>query len=179
MIRAVPENRRQWALGVGTAAGSMGQFLVVPIVQQLMESYGWISALHILSISALVMAFLAMPLAKYSGGTSTGEKHSDQTIPDALKEAAGHRSYIFLISGFFVCGFHVAFITAHMPAFLWDAGFEPRIGAWSIAIIGLCNVAGAYISGSISSRISKRSFLCFFGASDRKFSGCVAGWLAV
>jgi len=161
MVRAVPENKQQWALGIGTAAGSMGQFVVVPIVQRLLASYGWISALHILSISALGMAFLAMPLAKYSGKVSNGNKQLDQTISEALTEAAGHRSYLLLISGFFVCGFHVAFITAHMPAFLSDMGFEPRIGAWSIAIIGLCNVAGAYLSGSISSKISKRMVLCF------------------
>ncbi|MBF0289434.1 MAG: MFS transporter [SAR324 cluster bacterium] len=161
MVRAVPGHRRQWALGVGTAAGSMGQFTVVPIVQQLMESYGWISALNILAVSALGMAVLAIPLAPYSGKANNKEDHADQKISEALQEALGHRSYLLLVTGFFVCGFHVAFITAHMPAFLSDAGFDPQVGAWSIATIGLCNVAGAYIAGLISGKIPKRHVLCF------------------
>ena len=161
MVRAVPENQRQWALGVGTAAGSMGQFAVVPIVQQLMDTYGWISALNILAVSALGMAFLAIPLARYSGKAANEEDLFEQNMLAALKEALKHRSYLLLVSGFFVCGFHVAFITAHMPAFLSDVGFDPQVGAWSVSIIGLCNIFGAYISGSISNRLSKRYLLCF------------------
>ena len=161
MVRAVPDNQRQWALGVGTAAGSMGQFAVVPIVQQLMDTYGWISALNILAFSALGMAFLAIPLARYSGKAANEEDLFEQNMLAALKEALKHRSYLLLVSGFFVCGFHVAFITAHMPAFLSDVGFDPQVGAWSVSIIGLCNIFGAYISGSISNRLSKRYLLCF------------------
>jgi len=161
MVRAVPKNQRQWALGVGTAAGSMGQFAMVPIVQQLMDTYGWISALNILAVSALGMALLAIPLAPYSGKAANEENHFEQNILAALKEALKHRSYLLLVSGFFVCGFHVAFITAHMPAFLSDVGFDPQVGAWSVSIIGLCNIFGAYISGSISHRLSKRYLLCF------------------
>ena len=159
MARAVGEERRQWALGVGTAAGSLGQFALVPVAQQLMDSYGWINALYILAASALFMAVLAMPLAPYSGASEALGLKRDQTIREALTEAFGHRSYMLLTFGFFVCGFHVAFIGTHLPAFLSDAGFEPKVGAWSISIIGLCNVFGAYYAGVLSSKWSRRNVL--------------------
>nr|AIF13282.1 major facilitator superfamily permease [uncultured marine thaumarchaeote KM3_61_F08] len=159
MARAVGEERRQWALGVGTAAGSLGQFALVPVAQQLMDSYGWINALYILAASALFMAVLAMPLAPYSGAREAQDLKRDQSIREALTEAFGHRSYMLLTFGFFVCGFHVAFIGAHLPAFLSDAGFEPKVGAWSISIIGLFNVFGAYYAGVISGKWSRRNVL--------------------
>jgi predicted MFS family arabinose efflux permease len=161
MARAVGEDRQQWALGMGTAAGSLGQFAVVPFAQLLIEAYGWIMAINVLAASALAMALLAMPLAPYSGKAQSIQQDRGQTVPEALKEALGHSSFRLLVSGFFVCGFHVAFITAHMPAFLTDNGFDPKIGAWSIAIIGLCNVFGAYLSGILSGRLSKRYLLVF------------------
>ena len=159
MARAVGKERRQWVLGVGTAAGSMGQFVMVPVIQQLMDSYGWINALYILAGSALFMALLAMPLASFSGGQETRPGQVDQTMREAVREALGHRSFVLLTFGFFVCGFHVAFIGAHLPAFLADAGFSPKVGAWSISIIGLCNVFGAYYAGVISGKRSRREVL--------------------
>lgn len=159
LARAVSEDRRQWVLGVGTAAGSMGQFLVVPISQGLIDQVGWISALHILAVSAFAMAVLAMPLAPYAGGGKSETNVPAQTMRQALSEAFQHRSYVLLVSGFFVCGFHVAFITAHLPAYLSDLGFDAKIGAWSVATIGLFNVFGAYMSGIISGRRERRSVL--------------------
>ena len=159
MARAVGESRRQMALGLGTAAGSLGQFAVVPLAQQMINGYGWITALNILAASALCMALLAIPLAPYSGKAETVPAHQNQTVFQALQEALNHRSFLLLVTGFFVCGFHVAFITAHMPAFLSDKGFDARLGAWSIAIIGLCNVVGAFLSGVWSGRLFKRYLL--------------------
>ena len=161
MARAVGEAHRQMALGLGTAAGSLGQFALVPLSQLLIEHFGWIVALHILAASALVMALLAIPLAPYSGRNETDTTAVEQTVPQALSEAMGHRSYLLLVSGFFVCGFHVAFITAHMPAFLSDQGFDAQLGAWSIAVIGLCNVVGAFLSGVWSGKVLKRDLLVF------------------
>ena len=161
MARAVGEERRQWALGLGTAAGSIGQFAVVPVAQGLIGSFGWMAAINLLAFSALAMALLAIPLAPYSGRTQAGSPGMKQSVPEALREALGHQSFLLLVAGFFVCGFHVAFITAHMPSFLTDAGFDPRIGAWSIALIGLCNVVGAYLSGIWSGRLPKRHVLVF------------------
>jgi MFS family permease len=161
MARAVGEERRQWALGLGTAAGSLGQFAVVPAAQVLIDAYGWMTALNILAGSSLTMALLAMPLAPYSGNLQTAQKVVGQTVPEALQEALGYKSFLLLVMGFFVCGFHVAFITAHMPAFLTDIGFDPKVGAWSISLIGLCNVFGAYLSGLLSGRLLKRHVLVF------------------
>lgn len=159
LARAVGEARRQMALGLGTAAGSIGQFVVVPLAQHLIDNYGWIAALNTLAASALAMAFLAIPLAPYSGRNEALAGQREQTVSQALHEALTHRSFVLLVIGFFVCGFHVAFITAHMPAFLTDNGFDSRLGAWSIAIIGLCNVVGAFLSGVWSGRLFKRHLL--------------------
>jgi predicted MFS family arabinose efflux permease len=161
MARAVGEERRQWALGLGTAAGSLGQFAVVPVAQLLIDAFGWMTALNILAGSSLAMALLAMPLAPFSGKQEAGQMIKAQTVPEALRQAIGHRSFVLLVAGFFVCGFHVAFITAHMPSFLTDKGFDANIGAWSISIIGLCNVFGAYLSGILSGKIFKRYVLVF------------------
>ena len=161
MARAVGEQRRQWALGLGTAVGSFGQFAVVPIAQFLIDAFGWMTALNILAASSLTMALFAMPLAPYSGKQEVTQKTEGQKVTEALQEALGYRSYVLLVSGFFVCGFHVAFITAHMPAFLTDNGFAANVGAWSISLIGLCNVFGAYLSGILSGRILKRHVLVF------------------
>jgi predicted MFS family arabinose efflux permease len=159
LARAVGEERRQWALGLGTAAGSMGQFAVVPVAHVLMDAFGWVVALQVLAVSALGMALLAIPLAPYSGAGEETAPGRKQSMAGALQEAFGHHSYLLLVVGFFVCGFQIAFITAHMPAFLQDAGFEPEVGAWCIAVIGLCNVAGAYMAGIWSGRFSKRYVL--------------------
>ena len=161
MARAVGEKRQQWALGMGTAAGSLGQFAIVPVAQFLIDAFNWMTAMHILAGSALVMVLLALPLAPYSGNRQSGLGIKEQTVPEALQEALRYRSFLLLVMGFFVCGFHVAFITAHMPAFLTDAGFEAKVGAWSISIIGLCNVFGAYLSGIVSGKISMRIVLVF------------------
>lgn len=156
LARAVSEDRRQWVLGVGTAAGSMGQFLVVPLAQGLIDSVGWINTLHILAASTFAMILLAMPLAPYAGQSIADKKLPDQSMKEALKEAFAHRSYVLLVIGFFVCGFHVAFITAHLPAYLSDLGFDAKIGAWSVATIGLFNVFGAYLSGILSGKYERR-----------------------
>jgi predicted MFS family arabinose efflux permease len=160
MVRAVGPERRQWALGLGTAAGSFGQFLIVPLVQGLIDATNWQMTLHIMALSTVLMALLAIPLAPYSGASqSTQDYLAEQTIPQALREAMSEGSYRWLLAGFFVCGFNIAFITAHMPSFLQDLGFSQTVGAWSIAIIGLFNVIGAYSSGMISARWSMRWLL--------------------
>lgn len=160
LIRAVPEDRQQTMLGLGTAAGSLGQFTLVPVAQLLVGQFGWMMALNILALSAIAMAALAMPLAPYSGATSGGNT-VEQPMREALKEALAHRSYVLLVLGFYVCGFHVAFITAHMPAYLSDLGFDASVGAWSISIIGLCNVFGAYYAGVLSGRFTRKNVLLF------------------
>ncbi len=156
--RAVPDHRRGWVLGVGTAAGSLGQFLVVPLIQGLIELTGWLQALQYLGASALIMALFAIPLAPY-GGAAESADHIPGSLTEVLRRALGVRSYQLLVSGFFVCGFHVAFITVHMPGYLVDLGFDARVGAWSISLIGLFNIIGAYCSGLASGRHPMRKIL--------------------
>ena len=162
MARAVPQERRGWALGIGTAAGSFGQFMVVPLMQELIDLSGWFQALQILGLSALLMGFLAMPLARYGGPQAdSAEKPIEGSLINILRRALGVPSYLLLVSGFFVCGFHVAFITVHMPGYIVDLGFDARVGAWSISLIGLFNVIGAYFSGVLCGRRPMRGILTF------------------
>ncbi len=154
--RMVSEERRSWALGLGTAAGSLGQFLMVPIGQLFLSTYGWSIALLLLSCCAALIIPLATAL------TGRGEHNAstrEQTMSEALREAGGHSGYWYLTSGFFVCGFHVAFIQTHLPAYLVDMGIAREIGAWALALVGLFNVFGAYSSGLLGGRYSKKNLL--------------------
>ncbi|TDX28171.1 putative MFS family arabinose efflux permease, partial [Modicisalibacter xianhensis] len=159
MARAVDESRRQLVLGIGTSAGSMGQFLLAPVAQSLIDWLGWSGALNAMALMSLSMALLAMPLAASDRPASDSQIVSPEAFADTLKLARGHVSYWLLTAGFFVCGFHLAFITVHMPPFLMDAGFDSSVAAWSISLIGLFNVAGAFLAGVISGRVSKRLVL--------------------
>lgn len=161
IARAVPEEKRARALGIGTAAGSFGQFLVVPVIASVVNLFGWMHSLQFLGISAFLMALLCIPLSKFGGANETAKADSKASISlkyVALK-ACSIKSYRLLIFGFFVCGFHVAFITIHMPGYVVDLGFDPQVGAWSISLIGLCNVIGAYYAGVLSGTHSMRALL--------------------
>ncbi|NKB34081.1 MAG: MFS transporter [Pseudomonadales bacterium] len=159
-VRAVPEEKQGWALGVGTAAGSIGQFMVVPFMQFAVDLFGWFQALQYLGLSAFVMTLFVLPLAKH-GGPSEHEKQSEISVLmfSIVANAFRVKAYVLLVFGFYVCGFHLAFITVHMPAYLVDLGMSPYIGAWSISLIGLCNVFGAYYAGIVSAKRSKRKIL--------------------
>ncbi|WP_245627045.1 MFS transporter [Gynuella sunshinyii] len=165
LARSVPADKRSWVLGLGTSAGSFGQFLVVPFMQQLLDWFGWFHAIQLLGLSALLMAVLAIPLAPYSGTNDHSDKNLNLPLWHILRQAFRIRSYTLLVAGFFVCGFHVAFITVHMPGYIVDLGFDAKIGAWSISLIGLCNVIGAYYSGVLSGPRSKPYILAciYFG----------------
>ncbi|PPK50792.1 MFS transporter [Marinobacter persicus] len=168
MAQAVAPEQRQLVLGIGTAAASAGQFLLVPVIGQLVESLGWNVALQAMAGMALVMALLAMPLARPRGHDGHAAAHHDQNEPsfsEIVRIARGHRPYWLLILGFFVCGFHVAFITVHLPPFLTEAGFSTSVAAWSISLIGLFNIAGSLLSGVLSGRFGLRNVLiAIYGA---------------
>jgi MFS family permease len=155
--RRVPAEKRSLVFGIGTAAGSMGQFLFAPFGQTLIASFGWSQALVILAVVMLAIPVLSLALA---GRPSLHmEAARDQTVREALGEALAYRSYVLLTAGFFVCGFHVAFITTHLPPYIVDKGLAPQIGAWALALIGLCNIIGSLASGLISQNHSKPAFL--------------------
>jgi predicted MFS family arabinose efflux permease len=151
--RRVPAEKRSIVFGVGTAAGSMGQFVFAPFGQALIQNFGWAEALVVLAVVTLAIPVLSLALIGKPG--EAGQAIREQTFGQALSEAFAHRSYLLLTAGFFVCGFHVAFITAHLPAFIVDRGLDPRIGAWSLALIGLFNVIGSLGAGYLGQRQSK------------------------
>ena len=155
MARAVAPEKRSWALGLGTAAGSLGQFIWVPAGQAFLQNYGWSIALVLLGLGAFVMTPLAAALAGKSDLTAVRE----QSLGQALREAARHPGYRYLNGGFFVCGFHVAFIATHLPAYLIDQGLDSRVGAWALALIGLFNIVGSYTAGVLGGRLSKKYLL--------------------
>lgn len=159
MVRAVGPERRSLVLGLGTAAGSFGQVVFSPLSQGFIDHYGWQHALVILACVTLVLIPLAMMLP--SGRQDTAQLLDEQTLKEALLEAFSHRGYVLLTMGFFVCGFHVAFIAVHFPAYVRDIGLDPAIGAYSIALIGLFNIAGSFLSGMAGQRWSKRYALSF------------------
>lgn len=157
MAKVVGPERRSLALGLGTAAGSFGQVVFSPIGLGFIEAYGWNPALLILAASAFIIIPLAFVLPNNTQGK--GEPVSNQSLTDALKEARGHRGYVLLTVGFFVCGFHVAFITVHFPAYVGDLGLDASVGAIAISLIGLFNILGSFASGMVGQRYSKKSSL--------------------
>ncbi|WP_230530670.1 MFS transporter [Microvirga roseola] len=163
--KLLPEEWRPMAFGAGTAAGSFGQFLFPPIGNILIDSFGWQQALVVFSFSVLLVMPLSLALAtRPSGGSATLSGPAPvpgQSIRQALAEAFRHRSYVLLVLGFFTCGFQLAFITAHLPAYLKDAGLSATIGGWTLAVIGLANAFGSLSSGWLSTRMSKRWLLAW------------------
>ncbi len=157
--RNVSPESRSMVFGVGTAAGSAGMFLFAPISVALIENLGWSSTLIWLSAIMLIIPVLAAPLYGSARTSPTAAQEFQQTIGEALKEAFGHKSYLLLISGFFVCGFHVAFIAAHFPAYISDIGIEAKYAGYAIALIGFFNIFGALAAGLIGQRYSKPRFL--------------------
>ena len=163
--KLLPEKWRPMAFGAGTAAGSFGQFLFPPIGNILIDSFGWQQALVVFAVSVLLVLPLSISLATRpgSGAAATGGAAAppSQSIAQALSEAFRHRSYVLLVLGFFTCGFQLAFITAHLPAYLKDAGLSATIGGWTLAVIGLANAFGSLTSGWLSTRMSKRWLLAW------------------
>jgi predicted MFS family arabinose efflux permease len=134
-------------------------FLFAPISQGLIEAYGWVNALFYLAAAMLVIPLLAIPLAGNAQSGQVSRAVAEQSMRDALREALGHRSFLLLTAGFFVCGFQLAFITVHFPAYLGDIGIEPRYAVIALALIGFFNIIGSLASGYIGQHYSKRIFL--------------------
>jgi MFS family permease len=162
--KILPEKWRPMAFGAGTAAGSFGQFLFPPIGNVLIESFGWQQALLVFAASVLIVMPLALALATRPTGDSAQAGPAvlpNQSIAQALSEAFKHRSFVLLVLGFFTCGFQLAFITVHLPAYLKDAGLSAAVGGWTLAVIGLANAVGSLGSGWLSTRMSKRWLLAW------------------
>lgn len=154
--RNVAPEKRSWAMGVTAAAGSFGQFLMVPVENWLIGGFGWQQALFILGCLALAIAPLGLGLKEpKAAGTSVGH----QSVGQAVREAFGYPSFLLLMAGYFVCGFQVVFIGVHMPSYLKDHGLSPEVATYALALIGLFNVIGTYGAGVLGQRLPKRYIL--------------------
>ncbi|TWG94682.1 putative MFS family arabinose efflux permease [Mesorhizobium sp. J18] len=157
--RRIAPEQRSMVFGIGTAAGSAGMFLFAPITQALIDTFGWSDTLVYLGIAMLAIPLLAIPLTGNASTARATQAELDQTIGAALREAFGHQSFVLLVAGFFVCGFQVAFITAHFPAYIGDLGIDARYAVIALALIGFFNIIGSLGSGFIGQRYSKPIFL--------------------
>ncbi len=157
--RNVAPERRSWAMGVAAAAGSFGQFLMVPVEGWLITTLGWQQALLALAASVLLIVPLAWGL--HERRAHAGVVHGEQSIVQALREALRYPSFQLLMAGYFVCGFQVVFIGVHMPSYLKDHGLSPQVASYALALIGLFNVFGTYAAGALGQRLAKRHILAF------------------
>ena len=158
--RNVPAARRSWAMGMTAAAGSFGQFLMVPVEGFLISTMGWQLALVVLGMLVLLIIPLAFGLRE-PGFTGGGPVGREQTIMQAMQEAFRYPSFQMLTAGYFVCGFQVVFIGVHLPSYLKDHGLAPQVASIALALIGLFNVFGTYASGVLGQRVRKTRILAF------------------
>ncbi len=156
IARQVAPERRSWAMGVAAAAGSFGQFLMVPLDSWLIGYSGWQNALFILACLVLLILPLAFGLREPEQAPSTGPQ---QRTAAAVREACSNRSFQLLTAGYLVCGFQVVFIGVHMPSYLKDKGFGPEVATIALMLIGLFNIAGTYGAGALGERVPKRYIL--------------------
>lgn len=157
--KLVPERLRGLAFGAGTAAGSFGQFLFSPLARALIDQFDWAVALLVFAAGMLLILPLSLALRTPRADSVSVPGVAPQSLFQALSEAFSHRSYVLLVLGFFTCGFQLAFVTVHLPAFLLDRGLSHEIGAWTIGVIGLFNVIGSLTSGWLMNRMPKRYIL--------------------
>ena len=157
--RNISADKRSWAMGVAAAAGSFGQFLMVPTEGFLISSLGWQQALLVLSGAVLLMIPLAFGLRETTFSAGAAAPLREQTIIQALGEAFKYRSFQLLIAGYFVCGFQVVFIGVHMPSYLRDKGLSPQVASYALALIGLFNVFGTYAAGVLGQKMQKKNIL--------------------
>ena len=153
--RSVAPERRSTALGIATAAGSFGQFVLLPVNQLLIGAFNW----HVALLIMAGMTALIMPLAAMLAGRPAAPAGAGQSLGTALREALRERGFHLLFWGFFVCGFHIAMLTVHLPSFVTDAGLSVTHGMTALALIGLFNIVGTISAGWLGGRVSKKYLL--------------------
>jgi MFS family permease len=159
--RNVSAEKRSWAMGVAAAAGSFGQFLMVPTEGFLINAFGWQQALMMLGFATLLMIPLSFGLREHAFSNRAAAVKRDQTIVEALTEAFKYPSFQLLMAGYFVCGFQVVFIGVHLPSYLKDKGLSPQVASYALALVGLFNVFGTYLAGSLGQKMKKTKILSF------------------
>jgi predicted MFS family arabinose efflux permease len=151
--------RRSWAMGVAAAAGSFGQFLMLPVDNWLIGTFGWQMALLVLSCAALFILPLALGLREPPVDPALRGSEPRQSVKAALREAFAYPSFRWLMAGYFVCGFQLAFIGIHLPSYLKDHGLSPDVATTALALVGLFNVFGTYGAGSLGQVLARRHIL--------------------
>jgi len=157
VARTVPASRRTAALGVVGAAGSFGQFIMLPYGQTLISSLGWQHALLVLALTVLIVVPLSAALVEDK--QKQAQQHFKQSIPEALREAFSHRGYVLLCTAYTVCGFQLMFISVHFPAYLLDQHMSAQTGMTALALVGLFNIFGSYAWGWLGGRYTKKYLL--------------------
>ena len=157
----MPEERRPWAMGLVTSMASLGQFMVVPLGQAFIEAYGWQMAILILAFAMATTPALALALrtSKKANQAPSPTTSTAGSFRESLSQAFGYSSFWLLLGGFFICGFQLAFITVHFPPYLSDMGVSATVASWGLAMIGLFNIVGSYLSGPLSARWSRKILL--------------------
>jgi MFS family permease len=155
--RAFSSGKRTAALGIAGAAGSFGQFVMLPYGQMLINAMGWHTALLILAATVLLVVPLSSALVEDK--KAQAQQFHKQSIREALREALGHRGYLLLCLGYTVCGFQLMFISVHFPAYLLDQRMTPETGMIALALIGLFNIFGSYVWGWLGGRYTKKYLL--------------------
>lgn len=161
VARMVPEEKRSTALGIASMGGSFGQFVFAPVSQGLINEYGWSIALVVMGIIAALSALLALNVRTKPSEHAINVEEFEQTLGEAVHEAFGNNSYLLLNLGFFVCGFHIAFIATHLPMFLATCNISADVGATALATIGLSNMVGTYVAGVMGGKFPKKYLLSF------------------
>jgi predicted MFS family arabinose efflux permease len=160
--RRFPPEQRSMALGISAAAGSFGQFAMLPATHYLLTTLGWYGALIALGVIGLAIVPLAAALVEKR---MSGDHAFKQSAGEAMSEAFSHRGYVLLTLGFFVCGFQVVFVGVHLPAYLADKGLTGNVAVTALMLIGLFNIVGTYATGWLGGRMPKRYILSaiYFG----------------
>jgi len=157
VARAAPAERRSVYLGLASAGGSVGQFVLLPLTQVTMSGLGWVGALVVLAALAALIVPLSAALVGKPAPAAANEVH--QSLGAAVAQARRHRGYQLLSGGFFVCGFHVAFVATHLPAYINTLGLDPLVGASALGVIGFFNIIGGLLAGYLEGRYRKKYLL--------------------
>ena len=156
--RKFPPEKRSMALGISAAAGSFGQFAMLPLTQWMLTNLGWHGALFVLAAIAILIVPLTAAMVERHESNAGGFQ---QSAREAMREAIGHRGYVLLTLGYFVCGFQVVFVGVHLPSFLADRGMPPHVAVTALALVGLFNIVGTYLAGWLGGWVSKKYILSF------------------
>lgn len=176
MSRLVDPQRRSMALGVATACGSLGHFVLVPLTGAVISAFGWRSALTVLAVVTVSIGLFVRPLRTQSGPAEAVEAvpDDDESLRTTLARAARHRDYLLVNCTFFVCGFHVTFIGVHLPKTLTDAGLDTTVANMSWSLVGLFNIVGAFAAGALGMRFAKSRLLSImYSTRALAFAGLV------